>query len=236
MLWRVLQENEGLPEEAIVCFANTGKEEEATLEFVRDCSDYWNVPITWLEYRPDGYIITNFKEASRNGEPFDLLTTKKSFLPHPMARFCTEELKVKLIKKFTGMDDDETMIGVRADELHRVPKLRKRGLLLPLVSAGISKQAVRNFWRNQKFDLQLEEHDGVTHLGNCDLCFLKPAAQKASLIFDKPERAVWWASQETKIGATFHKDHPSYSAMLKFSKEQIDMIADEEAISCFCGD
>jgi hypothetical protein len=26
LLWRVLQSNSGLPEEAIVCFANTGKE------------------------------------------------------------------------------------------------------------------------------------------------------------------------------------------------------------------
>ena len=51
ILWRVLQSNNGLPEDAIVCFANTGKEEEATLEFVRDCGDYWNVPITWIEYQ-----------------------------------------------------------------------------------------------------------------------------------------------------------------------------------------
>lgn len=34
MLWRVLQSNGGLPKEAIVCFANTGKEDEATLQFV----------------------------------------------------------------------------------------------------------------------------------------------------------------------------------------------------------
>ena len=41
MLWRVLQENNGLPKEAKVCFANTGKEEEATLRFVRDCGEQW---------------------------------------------------------------------------------------------------------------------------------------------------------------------------------------------------
>jgi len=39
MLWNVLQANDGkLPDEAIVCFANTGKEDEATLKFVHDCS------------------------------------------------------------------------------------------------------------------------------------------------------------------------------------------------------
>jgi hypothetical protein len=43
MLWRVLEANGGLPEDAIVCFANTGKEEESTLEFVRDCEVNWGV-------------------------------------------------------------------------------------------------------------------------------------------------------------------------------------------------
>jgi len=45
MLWRILQENNGLPEDAIVIFANTGKEMEETLEFVRDCETNWDVPI-----------------------------------------------------------------------------------------------------------------------------------------------------------------------------------------------
>jgi 3'-phosphoadenosine 5'-phosphosulfate sulfotransferase (PAPS reductase)/FAD synthetase len=45
MLWRVLQSNNGLPQDAVVCFANTGKEDEATLRFVRDCGQQWNVPI-----------------------------------------------------------------------------------------------------------------------------------------------------------------------------------------------
>lgn len=35
-----------------MCFANTGKEEEATLEFVRDCGERWGVPIVWIENRP----------------------------------------------------------------------------------------------------------------------------------------------------------------------------------------
>ena len=54
MLWRVLQSNGGkLPEEAIVCFANTGKEDENTLVFVRDCAINWGVKIHWIEYRHD---------------------------------------------------------------------------------------------------------------------------------------------------------------------------------------
>jgi 3'-phosphoadenosine 5'-phosphosulfate sulfotransferase (PAPS reductase)/FAD synthetase len=48
MLWRVIQSGGGqLPCQAIVCFANTGKEDEATLRFVQDCSERWNVKIHW---------------------------------------------------------------------------------------------------------------------------------------------------------------------------------------------
>ncbi len=51
MLYRVLQAHHmSLPNEAKVIFANTGKEEEATLKFVDECSKRWNVPISWLEY------------------------------------------------------------------------------------------------------------------------------------------------------------------------------------------
>jgi len=237
MLWRVLEANGGLPAEAIVCFANTGKEDEATLRFVQDCSEQWSVPITWLEYRADGYAVVDYKTASRNGEPFDALTTKKSYLPNPVARFCTQDLKVNPIKKFSDIEDDGTMVGVRADEPHRIPKMRKRGMLIPLVDAGVSQADVQAFWKAHPFDLGLDFRDGATALGNCDLCFLKGPYQITSLVLDKPERAVWWAGQEQKIGATFRSDRPSYASMLQFSQEQRDMFdPNEEAIACFCGD
>ena len=55
MLWLTLQAHgEKLPDDTHVVFANTGKEEEATLRFVRDCAERWGVPIVWVEYRPDG--------------------------------------------------------------------------------------------------------------------------------------------------------------------------------------
>ena len=50
MLWRVLQSNGGLPKDAVACFANTGKEDEATLRFIHDCETNWQVPIKWLEW------------------------------------------------------------------------------------------------------------------------------------------------------------------------------------------
>ena len=239
MLWRVLQSNNGLPDDAVVSFANTGKEDEATLDFVKDCASNWNVPITWIEYTPiaPGFKVVDFATASRNGEPFDALISKKNYLPNPIARFCSQELKGVAITKATGLLSDSTMVGVRADEPRRISKLLARGLMLPLVTAGITKQHIRDFWAQQPFDLQLTERGGITASGNCDLCFLKGAGQTMSLIAEKPQKAVWWAMQEEKIQATFRKDRPSYAAMLQYTKDQATMFDDnEESISCFCGD
>lgn len=108
---------------------------------------------------------------------------------------------------------------------------------LPLASAGIGAQDVAHFWRAQPFDLKLPNNNGKTMHGNCDLCFLKPAAQLVSLISEQPSRALWWAEQERAGGATFRNDRPNYAQMTKFAADQRDMFdADEEGAACFCGD
>lgn len=241
MLWRVLQSNGGLPKDAVVCFANTGKEDENTLKFIKDCESNWKIKIVWLEYTKDKphFKTTNFEQASRNGEPFEALIQKKNYLPNPIARFCTEELKVRCINRYLAdaKIDADKMIGVRADEPRRVGKLRQRGMLLPLVDAGITQRDIQVFWQSNTFDLQLQFINGITALGNCDLCFLKGGYHIASMIADKPERAVWWANMEEKIGATWRSDRESYGSMLKFAHEQRDMFdPQEETIACFCGD
>lgn len=257
MLWRVLEANGGLPDGAHVCFANTGKEDEATLQFVDRCSKEWSVPIIWLEYQIEdpGWRIVTFESASRNGEPFEALIKKKNYLPNPVTRFCTVDLKIKPLAKYArhlGWDEWDNLIGIRADEPRRVAKIRAnpsdgvKGVtrLLPLATDGISKQDISKFWSSQTFDLQLPNINGVTFHGNCDLCFLKGAHQILSLIAEKPERAIWWAQQEGSItnpkiaqGGYFHKDRPSYAQMLKFANQQITMFdPSEETLACFCGD
>jgi 3'-phosphoadenosine 5'-phosphosulfate sulfotransferase (PAPS reductase)/FAD synthetase len=261
MLWRVLQSNDGLPDNARVLFANTGKEDEATLEFVETCSVRWDVPITWLEWRnaeeaKDRLQVVTFETASRNGEPFAALIKKKNYLPNPVTRFCTVDLKIKPFANYCrhhlGWEYWDNMVGIRADEPRRVAKIRAtpsdgvKGIhrLMPLADAGIARADILKFWSEQDFDLKLPNHNGVTYLGNCDLCFLKGASQISSLIAEKPERAIWWAAQEGTItnsgstnGGYFRKDRPSYEKMLKYSVDQVDMFdKNEETISCFCGD
>lgn len=255
MLWRVLQAHDmSLPEDAVVCFANTGKEDEATLRFVKACQDHWGVPITWLEYQREepGYKVVTFETASRKGEPFEALLDKKQYLPSPVMRFCTVELKIRPMARYQfdiGITDTKTegettaMVGIRADEQRRAAKIPDKGRL-PLVTAGVTKHDVSAFWKAQPFDLELPNNNGVTMHGNCDLCYLKPTHQVISLIAEKPERAVWWARMEaTHINKAindsgrFRKDRPGYAEMAKFAAQQRDMFdANEEGIACFCGD
>jgi len=247
----------------VVCFANTGKEEEATLRFVRECGIQWGVGIHWLEWTKDGYNEVTFDTASRNGEPFESLIRHRSYLPNPVTRFCTSELKIRTMHRFLranwesfGWDSDDMewnqMIGIRADESRRVAKIKARGhstetvsesMLLPLASAGVTVGDVQKFWDKQSFHLELATYKGRTLAGNCDLCFLKPAAQLQSLINEKPQRAVWWARMESLAlaskpsGDVFRADRPSYSSMLANAESQVDMYGyDEDQTECFCGD
>ena len=257
MLHKVLQNNsaEDIKQHLKVIFANTGKEEEATLVFVRDCGEWGNVPITWVEYR-DGaqFEVVDFSSASRQGEPFEAVIRQRGgYLPNRVARFCSSELKTRTMHRYLrsiGWQEWDTFIGIRADEPRRVAKFaanknpegKHEEVWMPLARAGVGADEVGQFWRECGFDLGLPNMNGKTMHGNCDLCFLKPASQVLSLIAEKPERAIWWATQEKRAeqfaasASRFRDDRPSYAEMADYAAKQVDMFNDEEAIPCFCGD
>lgn len=249
-----------MPSEAKVIFCNTGKEEEATLQFVNDCSEKWNVEITWLEFAVENgekiSKVVNYKTASRNGEPFEaVINWYLPALPNGRARYCSSQMKTRTMHRYLkslGWTEWDSFIGIRADEPRRVAKFRANPhpekkyetVCMPLVPIGVSSKEVGNFWANQTFDLGLPNINGKTMHGNCDLCMLKPKSQVLSLIKEKPERALWWMKQEEEAakrchgdGKYFAIDRPSYAQMHKYSFEQDDMFdQNEEGISCFCGD
>jgi len=263
MLWRILQAHGGtLPDDVKVIFANTGKEMPETLDFVRDCGTHWNVPITWVEYRAktgEGkqYAIVDYETASRDGEPFAALIDDRKYLPNPVARICTVELKVRVmhryIKSMLGFEEWTSCIGMRADEQRRVAKLSNQfegsheTRIAPLAMAGLTVADVSEFWGSQTFDLKLPNMNGRTMHGNCDLCFLKGANQIYSLIKEEPRRAIWWMNQEKKIAesgvfekatmASFRADRPSYKAMYEMALSQGEMFDyDEPLQDCACTD
>lgn len=240
MLWRIIQAHGGtLPKHIVVCFANTGREMPATLDFIARCSEEWGVHIVWLEYRwqpgAHGYEVVSHNSASRNGEPFEFMLAGKSMLPNPVMRFCTTELKIRTIKRYVnaelGWDNWNNIVGLRADEKRRVERLHTRhkkeksGVLTPLYDAGVTQADVFAFWRAQPFDLEL----AGPWEGNCDGCFLKSRAAISRMMIDHPDRMEWWAKAETLFASTvrtapamalFRKDREDYATMARVIRDQ----------------
>lgn len=252
MLYRIIQAWGGtLPDDVKVTFANTGKEMPETLDFVRDCGERWGAEIVWLE-RQEGehgkrFKIVSHEEASRNGEPYKALIDARGFLPNPVTRFCTTELKIRVMRDYArslGWDRWSNIIGLRADEAHRVARMKNSREawenVTPLAAAGVTKREVGAFWLAQNWDLRLPTIDGTTPLGNCDLCFLKSAATIMGIMRTRPDLARWWAEAEARaskpLGALFRKDRPSYAAMLDAVQRQQDFnFGDADARQdCFC--
>ncbi|MFZ6655911.1 Nin-like protein [Undibacterium sp. TJN19] len=254
MLKLVLEANGGLPDCAIVCFENTGKERKESLDFVQECSERWSVPIIWLEYAglsSSGeklLSVVDYATASRNGEPFMRLILDRQYLPNPVARFCTVELKVRVVHRYLkslGWTEWDSFVGLRSDEQRRVAKLRNQDYgtyetrHAPLAAAGVTKGDVGKFWQDQPFDLQLPNNNGITMHGNCDLCFLKGGNQILSLVREEPQQAVWWMEAEKlglaskPSGAVFRSDRPSYESMYRMAMDHGELFPfDDEGIEC----
>jgi len=120
--------DEGLQRDVHVLFSNTGKERPETLNFIHDVATRWKVPVHWLEYDAgSGYREVSYETASRDGAPFATLIRKRSFLPNPVTRFCTQELKIRVMAKWMrarGYEAWTNVVGIRADEPRRIAKMR----------------------------------------------------------------------------------------------------------------
>lgn len=240
LLHQILEANGSLPDRVKVMFANTGREMPETLDFVQECGDRWGVNIIWVEYRRGDrkniYDIVSHNSASRNGEPFQQLISAKKYLPNVVTRFCTTELKIMPMKKYLvscGWNKWSAAVGIRADEAHRTKKESKDrwSYWYPLVDAGVSKMDIYDFWSSQPFDLRLENINGKSPLGNCDMCFLKSEATLAAIARRHPERAQWWIDIEKKTNSQFHKKR-NLAEFIDFVDRQRDWILDDEGFLC----
>lgn len=238
MLISILAAHGGkLPDGVHVCFSNTGKEREETLRFVQEVSNFYAVPIRWLERdgtKPphERFREVDFESAARKGEPFEEVIREKQYLPNPVTRFCTVELKIRTMRDFAyaqGWKEWTNVIGFRADEKHRLAKaMRKSG-------DGEGKQMSLLAPKTPKrLKPAVEPHESWNHLAtpmidagvtrqtvadfwaqmpfdlrlrpdesNCDLCFLKGAGKISAVLREHPEYAGWWVRMEqTPLGKT----------------------------------
>lgn len=192
----------------VFVFANTGQENEQTLEFVDRCDKYFNLDLVWVEAvvhhnerKGCTHRIVNFESASRNGEPFEEVI-KKYMIPNKGNNHCTRELKLNPIKSYMRSigwkkSDYFTAVGIRSDEIDRISEKRiENKLYYPLVSdVSATKPMINDFWRRMPFRLELKGYEG-----NCMTCWKKSARKLATIAKKNPERFDFFRRMEEKYG------------------------------------
>lgn len=219
MLKKIIDAHGGkLPDNIFVAFANTGKEDEATLRFVYECGARWGVHVRWLEFVTDlkrvgaagRFEEVGYNSASRDGEPLSRLIARKQALFSTITgRWCTERCKVGVLHDFMEAQgyprgSYAEVIGFRADEYDRVyelprkPRNADRDLRFPLSDDGVRKDDVLRFWQAQPFDLSL-----ARGRGNCDHCpFVSEKARIARARLN-PAGLDWWERHEQARNFSF---------------------------------
>jgi hypothetical protein len=253
MLRHILDANPTLPEHFKVIFCNTGKEHEATLQFVHEVEQCW-CPVVWLEYTYEGgehgFREVSYCTASRMGEPFDAVIRARSdsygapIIPNMMAAFCSSELKTRTGNRYLkslGWEYWTSIVGLRADEAHRALRIKgdcaAEEVVCPLYAARVGLEDVLTFWKSQPFDLKLPGGDNA--YGNCDLCFKKSRARIEKVMLTDPGVADWWIEKERFAGSPFRLDRPTYRQLQSQIRTQGRIWSDainDETIPCSCTD
>jgi hypothetical protein len=171
----------------LVIFCDTGREHPKTYKFIDDFERFENIPVIRLRY---------YNEE----KPFKALLERKKYkvIPNRVKRFCTDELKIKVCKRYLrsiGIRTFENFIGFRSDEEFRVVrrkyKFKKVIDRFPLFEDGIDKIQINEYWKNKPYNLEIP-----SILGNCTLCFMKGKNALISILTLYPELADEWIADE----------------------------------------
>lgn len=205
-------------ENIVFVFANTGQENEQTLEFVHRCDKHFNLNIQYVEadviHEPKKgtrFYMTDFDNASRNGEPFEQII-KKYGIPNQAFPHCTRELKQSPIKAFGkqyfNSEKYDIAIGIRNDEIDRIsPNAKKMGFIYPLINKDMmpsNKPMINFYWNAMPFRLELKGYQG-----NCITCWKKADKKLYQIAQENPKSFEFMDRMESKyprVGAEFIKD------------------------------
>lgn len=192
-----------------------------------------------------GFKMVDYLTAARHGEPYEQMLgyfaqyrrdvkglSKGEILPTLLTRMCTSQLKIKIAEKYMtslGYKDHTRVVGIRYDEPSRWQEVSKPRYecQLPLVDDRVTKSQVNKWWREQTFNLELDE-DSVE--GNCRHCFLKHP-NKAIAIIKKRLRLnngqvdaelQRWLDREQQAQMFFRRDRPPYEKLVQIARTEIE--------------
>lgn len=226
----------------ILCFENTGREDEKSLEFLLRLADALKRPITWLEWRPPvrrGAPPKEFQFAivddrtcqRRSGALFEgLLDALAAYratkgegpiVPHPTLRICTAYLKHRVqqaYRRALGVADSiphVEYVGLRADEPGRVSRLRVRETQARTYGCPLSEALITKGDVGRFWRQQPFDLE-IEHdrNGNCGACFLKDHADQSRVLGEPETDAAWWIAIQKKYPGFGGRNHPGYAQLL----------------------
>jgi hypothetical protein len=199
MLWWLLN-NKSNEYDFTIVFANTGRENNETLDFIKKCAEHFGVEIVWIESNVWGnvkkmtkHVVVNYETATRNQDwrksrntPYEQMVIKYG-LASISNRFSTRELKDRPIQSYMrslGFSDDEyeIFVGLRYDELDRQNETKdeKRSFVYPLIKwLKWTKKHINFWWSQMPFRLELKGWEG-----NCVCCYKKQIEKIIQIYLD----------------------------------------------------
>ncbi len=174
---------------------DTGAEHPLTYKFARDMVKHFGIKVTCL--RGDfskplgkgvGYHVVPLSELKHDLKPFSEMMVKYG-TPYIGGMFCTDRMKLQPYKKYCdekyGKKNYETFLGIRADEPKR---LREKPFISYLADiCDDEKKDILDFWKEQVFDLEIEEWNG-----NCVFCPKKSDLKLVAAQRDNPDLYIEW--------------------------------------------
>ena len=192
------------PEDNIIyVFANTEMEDQRSLDFLKECSDYYGLDIVYLvaninkKGKGATYRVVQWQDLKTEGVLFEQ-GIKKYGIPSVINKWCNRDMKTVPMTKYSddifGKKNWCVSLGIRIDEIDRVSDSYKdNNIFYPLIDNKIDSRARNKFWSEQPIKLKLKAYEG-----NCTLCFEKSNRKKMTIISEYPEKAIWWDEMEKK--------------------------------------
>lgn len=216
----------------IVCFCNTGEEDEKTFIFSEKIAEYYNVEVVWLEYNSErefdivnfdtAYRITDWEEENEYpNHPFHKWV-KDYGLPQYPNRTCTREMKERTISRY--LSSIKVMprmcvrvVGIRFDEIAtRTPDPKQ---YYPLILKGVTKPFLNRFFESEMpFRLEIP-----SYLGNCGACISKSLRNLCTIARKYPRKFKFFKFLSDKYGDgkhTFYIDHNTVDSIFEMAEDE----------------
>lgn len=216
----------------IVCFCNTGEEDEETFIFIKKISEYFNIKVVWLEYESKrGFIVVDFESAYRitdleeeneyPNHPFHKWV-KDYGLPQYPERTCTREMKERTITRYLSSIGIfprmcVRVVGIRFDEISKRKPDPKQ--YYPLILEGVTKPSLNRFFElEMPFRLNLP-----SYLGNCGVCISKSIRNLCTIAREFPIKFKFFKFLSDKYGDgnwTFYNGYKTIDDIFEMAKDK----------------